>query len=108
MSGRPIALAELLDAAALDEVVRSYADFHGIGLALVDAEGKELLAANRTTALCDAVRAFGPGRDRCDRTLRDVRVASACDCFTAQRYQTEPQFVAEPLFRVTVGHLGAR
>jgi two-component system, NarL family, sensor histidine kinase BarA len=87
MSGRAIALAELLDAAALDEVVRSYAEFHGVGLSLVDTHGKELLSSAHRTPLCEAVRSFGPGRDRCDRTLRDVRLSGECDCFTAQRYQ---------------------
>jgi signal transduction histidine kinase len=89
MSGRPIALAELLDAAALDEVVRSYAEFHGVGVSLVDGHGREVLSAARMTGLCDAVRSFGPGRERCERTLRDVRSGGGCDCFTNQRYQRE-------------------
>jgi signal transduction histidine kinase len=88
MPGRSIALAELLDAAALEEVVRSYAEFHAVGVSLVDLDGREVLAANRMTPLCEAVREFGPGRDRCERTLREVRGAGACDCFTAQRYAT--------------------
>ena len=80
MTSRPIALAELLDAAALDEVVRSYAEYHGVGLALVDADGKEVLASTHMSAVCEVIRAFGPGRDRCERTLREVRGGGPCDC----------------------------
>src|SRR3989337_2491188 len=66
---RPIPLAELLAAEALDEVIRSYADFHGVGVALVDPEGRALLSAGGAWQLCEVMRGHAAGRERCDAKL---------------------------------------
>ena len=62
---RPIALSDLVDAAAFDEVLKSAAELHGTGLAVTDGAGRVLAQAGRTTELCEAVRARGPGLGRC-------------------------------------------
>lgn len=93
VSAGPITLAELLDAEALEEVIRSHAEFHGVGLALVDLDGRVLLSGGAADPLCDVVRSFGSGRERCDAKLREVRASTAtgaCDCFTGLRYQAAP------------------
>src|SRR5215467_12196758 len=95
---RPIALAELVEPAALGEVVQSYADFHGVGLAVVDAAGHVIVQGGVPTDLCEAMRDRPAGRVRCESTLVEVRarrgpdprLAGRCDCFTGLRYQVHP------------------
>jgi signal transduction histidine kinase len=96
---RPITLAELLDAAALEEVMRSYADFHGIGLSIVDLGGRVLLASGTMEPLCEAVRDRPQGKIRCETKLGEVRgirpiidagMPAVCECFTGFRYQVQP------------------
>jgi signal transduction histidine kinase len=96
---RPITLADLIDAAAIDEVVKSFADFHGGSLVVSDLAGKILVSAGQPQELCEAVRARPAGLSRCKAKLEEVHtlepIADAgapavCDCFTAFRYQIEP------------------
>jgi len=95
---RPIALAELVDAHALDEVVRTYAAFHGVGVAVLGADGKPLAGAGQPQALCRAAWATAEGRDRCAAQLAEVRaLRPAADtrgvgatCFTGLEYHVEP------------------
>jgi signal transduction histidine kinase len=93
---RPIALAELLEPAALEEVIRSYAEFHGVGLTVVDAGGAVLLRAGAPVDLCEAVRDRPSGRSRCEAKLVEARglrpapaLVARCDCFTGLRYQAQ-------------------
>ncbi len=95
---RPLALAELVEPAALGDVVQSYADFHGVGLAVVDAAGHVIVQGGAPTELCEAMRDRTVGRVRCESTLVEVRArrgpdprhAGRCDCFTGLRYQVHP------------------
>ncbi len=101
---RPITLAELVDAAAVDEVIKSFAEFHGVGISLCDpgevgAVGKVLVSAGVPQDLCEAVRARPAGLSRCEGKLREVRALrpiidagapAVCDCFTGFRYQIHP------------------
>jgi two-component system, NarL family, sensor histidine kinase BarA len=96
---RPIALAELVDAAALDEVIKSYADFHGVAISVVDITGRILAQGGVPQDLCEAVRDRAAGKTRCEGKLREVRdlrplleagAPARCDCFTGLRYQIAP------------------
>jgi two-component system, NarL family, sensor histidine kinase BarA len=95
---RPIPLADLLDSAALDEVVKSYADFHGVGITVVDATGRGLGQAGGGEAICAAIRARPAGLTRCEAKLGEVRglrpmidaPPARCDCFNGLRYQVVP------------------
>jgi signal transduction histidine kinase len=90
---RPIALAELVEAAALDEVIRSYADFHGVEMEVVDAQGNVLCHAGKPAELCEAVRDRPAGAVRCDarrREARQPRPTPRCDCFCGLRYRSTP------------------
>jgi signal transduction histidine kinase len=101
---RPITLAELVDAAAVDEVIKSFAEFHGVGISLCDPGedgnvGKVLVAAGMPQELCEAVRLKPAGLSRCEGKLRETRTLrpiidagapAVCDCFTGFRYQIHP------------------
>jgi two-component system sensor histidine kinase BarA len=95
---RPIALHDLVEAAAFDDVLKSAAELHGAGLAVTDGAGGVLAQSGRTAPLCEAVRARTPGLVRCEAKLREVRVLrpgaadppGRCDCFTGLRYQAAP------------------
>ncbi len=78
---RPIALADLVEAATLDEVIRSYAEFHGVQLAVVDATGKVLVQAGQAADHRDPPAGSSP----CEARLREVRaIRPAIDCRTAE------------------------
>ncbi|HVQ26218.1 MAG TPA: PocR ligand-binding domain-containing protein, partial [Planctomycetota bacterium] len=89
---RPIALADLADAAALDEVIKSYAELHGVGLAVVDAQGLSLAQSGILPELCEAMRARPQGHLRCEARLGEVRrlrpaaETQRTDCFCGLRY----------------------
>lgn len=96
---RPITLAELVDAAALDEVLKSYADFHGVALAIADLGGKVILRAGPPHDLCEAVRDRPAGLVRCEARLAEVRALkpivdagapAVTDCWNGLRYLVQP------------------
>jgi len=93
---RPIALADLADAAALDEVIKSYAELHGVGLAVVDAQGLSLAQSGILPELCEAMRARPQGHLRCEARLGEVRrlrpaaETQRTDCFCGLRYLVAP------------------
>jgi signal transduction histidine kinase len=89
-----VPLAELVLPAALGEVVQSFAEHHGIAVAVVDPSGQVLVQAGAPVELCEAVREPAAGAARCSATLATVRGPRAaltrCDCFTGLRYQVQP------------------
>jgi signal transduction histidine kinase len=94
---RPIALADLADAAALDEVLRSHAELHGVALAVIDADGRHLAQAGVVPELCEALRDRAPGLARCDARRAEVRALrpaddppARLDCFCGLRYLVAP------------------
>ncbi len=102
---RPITLAELIDAASLDEVLRSFAEYNGTPLALLEASGQLLVQAGALPPLCEAVRARPEGDRRCLAKLVEaqrllafpaeaatpaVATSPSVDCFCGQRWQTYP------------------
>ncbi len=110
---RPITLAELIDAASLEEVLRSFAEFHAAPLALLDVDGLVRVSAGARPELCEAVRARVEGARRCDGKQDEVRKqllvngegnlpmpasgssassapASCVECFCGLRWQTHP------------------
>jgi signal transduction histidine kinase len=111
---RPIALAELVESAALDEVLRGFAELHELGVAVADLDGRVLARAGAATPLCEAVRARAAGLLRCEGKLREVHVlrpgadepagSARCDCFTGLRYLVAPLLhEGTPLGQVIVG-----
>jgi two-component system, NarL family, sensor histidine kinase BarA len=97
---RPITLAELIDAASLEEVLRSFAEFHNAPLALLDTDGTVRVAAGVRPDLCEAVHARAEGGRRCDAKLAEARQLlhgaegapgpTTVDCFCGLRWQTHP------------------
>jgi signal transduction histidine kinase len=113
---RPIVLAELVESAALDEVLRGFAELHELGLAVADLEGRVLARAGGVTPLCEAVRARAAGLARCEGKLREVHGlrpgaeeapvigGARCDCFTGLRYLVAPlMHEGTPLGQVIAG-----
>jgi signal transduction histidine kinase len=92
---RPISLAELLDAASLEEVVRSFADFHGLPVAVVDLHGRALIHVGAPSPVCDLVGASEAGAEKCSGKRSDVARAEPAagsfttggDCGCGQRFQ---------------------
>jgi signal transduction histidine kinase len=98
---RPITLSELIDAASLEEVLRSFAEYHGVPLALLDLDGQVRAQAGTRPALCEAVRDHAGGEKRCDAKSADARkvvVDSArlgeatppTECFCGLRWHSVP------------------
>jgi signal transduction histidine kinase len=99
---RPITLAELVDAASLDEVLRSFAEFHVLALQVIDAAGAPLVTVGAPSPLCELVCEGEAGRARCAAKQADARRAAAADgtlgpggaaapeCFCGQRWQAVP------------------
>ena len=95
---RPIALADLADAAALDEVIKSHAELHGVALGVIDNEGRLMAQAGRAPDLCEALCARPEGEIRCDARLHEVRrqrpaahlPPATSDCFCGLRYLVAP------------------
>jgi two-component system, NarL family, sensor histidine kinase BarA len=100
---RPITLAELIDAASLEEVLRSFAELHGVQLALVDTTGKLMMHAGTPAPLCDAICDRPAGKAKCEGRREElIRQAVAGEqsiatqsamtggptCFCGQRYQS--------------------
>ena len=88
-------LHELVEAAALDEVLSSCADLCGVGLRVVDPAGRAIGRPPAFVELCEAVRERPAGLARCLQKLGDVHALRhapdaeppRCDCFTGLRYQ---------------------
>jgi two-component system sensor histidine kinase BarA len=111
---RPITLAELIDAASLEEVLRSFAEFHAAPLALLDVDGTIRVQAGLRPELCEIVRARAEGLRRCDAKQEEARrlpvianatvaaspdgppvahaaaTSTTVDCFCGLRWQTHP------------------
>jgi len=92
---RQVPLAELVESAALEEVLSSCADLCGVGLRVVDPKGRVLAGDPSFLELCEALRERPAGLARCEQKLNEVRnlrhdpdVGPArCDCFNGLRYQ---------------------
>ena len=113
---RPITLAELIDAASLEEVLRSFAEFHAAPLALLDMDGTIRVQAGLRPELCEIVRGRVDGARRCDSKEEEARrlpvlgqghqaapgapgdspsapsvtTGTTVDCFCGLRWQTHP------------------
>jgi signal transduction histidine kinase len=94
---RPIRLAELVEPAALEELLKTCAEFHAVGLTVTDLDGEVLVQAGTPAELCEAVRERASGASRCAAKLTEVRTLRTsgpapvrCDCFTGLRYQVAP------------------
>ena len=92
---RPVPLAELVESAALEEVLSSCADLCGVGLRVVDPKGRVLVGDPAFLELCEALRERPAGLARCEQKLSEVRDLrhdpeagpARCDCFNGLRYQ---------------------
>ncbi|HKA87242.1 MAG TPA: ATP-binding protein [Haliangiales bacterium] len=92
---RPVPLAELVEAAALEEVLSSCADLCGVGLRVLDPSGRVLGDPPSYLELCEVVRERPLGLGRCEQKLHEVHSLRQapdeppprCDCFTGLRYQ---------------------
>jgi signal transduction histidine kinase len=99
---RPITLAELSDAASLEEVIRSFAEFHGVPFAVLDLDGSLRAQAGTQPALQDLLDEIPEAHKRCEakRLEAHVQLVNApsegpsatvsTDCFCGLRYSTYP------------------
>jgi two-component system sensor histidine kinase BarA len=98
---RPITLAELSDAASLEEVIRSFAEFHGVPFAVLDLDGSQRAQAGTEPAVCDLLRDIPEANRRCTAKRQEahqllVQAPSeaaqvvSTDCFCGMRYSTYP------------------
>src|SRR5262249_39553716 len=68
---RPVPLAELVEAAALEEVLSSCADLCGVGLRVLDPSGRVLGDPPSYLELCEVVRERPLGLGRCEQKLHE-------------------------------------